>query len=261
MTSVIASNIPTQVSSAKVREFFSFCGKINDLIELENNGKNTKSFQIVFASPKAVTTALLLNDAELENSFIKVEESSTTEGELSKPTDTSSSGTATATDDKKTTGDKTYDDVDQEDKPKFAILAQLLADGYVLSDAIIERGTEFDKKNGISERFNKFIKDLDEKYVHSQDPNSRVNQQYNRAQDALHKSSLWQYFSDAAKTPLGTKIHQFYLRLSNDVMDVHGEAKRLAQIKREKETTAVESNKGEEEQENVPKSEKIPAPV
>ena len=73
MSSVIASNIPSDVSPVKVREFFSFCGKITDLKPLDDNGK-VKKYEVVFASPKAVSTALLLSDAELENTFIKVEE-------------------------------------------------------------------------------------------------------------------------------------------------------------------------------------------
>lgn len=193
--SVIASNIPSQTSPAKVSEFFSFCGKVSDLVPLEDNGK-TKKYQVVFASPKAVSTALLLNDAELENSFIKVEEdleitdgakglapqqggAGAAEQQKDAIKDTlgvavGAGGTATgggAENDSVKTGDKTYDDVEQEEKPKYAILAQLLADGYVLSDPIIERGLEFDKKNGVSQRFQSFISSLDKKYVHCKIPN------------------------------------------------------------------------------------------
>lgn len=246
MSSVIASNIPTQVTPAKVREFFSFCGKITDLVELENDGK-VKKYEVIFQSPKAVSTALLLNDAELDNTFIRVDEvkeitdggnaSATTGGAATGGATTSTTGGSSG--DAILTGDKTYDDVDQEDKPKYAILAQLLADGYVVSDSIIERGAEFDKKNGISEKFNNFIKGLDEKYVHSADPNSAVNQQIEKATDSYNKSSLKKYFDDAADSALGRRIVQYYKNFSNDVKDVHAEAVRLAKIKKEKEASGA----------------------
>lgn len=244
MSSVIASNIPTQVTPAKVREFFSFCGKITDLVELENDGK-VKKYEVIFQSPKAVSTALLLNDAELDNTFIRVDEvKEITDGGNASATTGGATGATTTTTggssgDAILTGDKTYDDVDQEDKPKYAILAQLLADGYVVSDSIIERGAEFDKKNGISEKFNNFIKGLDEKYVHSADPNSAVNQQIEKATDSYNKSSLKKYFDDAADSALGRRIVQYYKNFSNDVKDVHAEAVRLAKIKKEKEASGA----------------------
>lgn len=255
--SVIASNIPSQTSPAKVSEFFSFCGKVSDLVPLEDNGK-TKKYQVVFASPKAVSTALLLNDAELENSFIKVEEdleitdgakglapqqggAGAAEQQKDAIKDTlgvavGAGGTATgggAENDSIKTGDKTYDDVEQEEKPKYAILAQLLADGYVLSDPIIERGLEFDKKNGVSQRFQSFISALDKKYVHSQDPESTVNQQLQKAQSTFASSGLQKYFDSAVNSPLGQRIHKYYQSLAGDVKDVHEEAVRLAKIKKE----------------------------
>lgn len=256
--SVIASNIPSHVSPAKVSEFFSFCGKVSDLVPLEDNGK-TKKYQVLFASPKAVSTALLLNDAELENSFIKVEEDlELTDGAKGLAPQQGGAGAAVAQqkgdikdtlggasgaggtasgagaeNDSIKTGDKTYDDVEQEEKPKYAILAQLLADGYVLSDPVIERGLEFDKKNGVSERFQSFISSLDKKYVHSQDPDSTVNQQLQKAQSTFASSGLQKYFDNAINSPLGQRIHKYYQSLAGDVKDVHEEAVRLAKIKRE----------------------------
>ena len=107
----------------------------------------------MFASPKAVSTALL-SDAELENTFIKVEEvPEITEGETGLAPEqggaaAAAAATTTTTTEKDIkeepvlTGDKTYDEVDQEEKPKYAIFAQLLADGYVISDQVIAKGIE-----------------------------------------------------------------------------------------------------------------------
>ena len=40
------------------------------------------------------------------------------------------------------------------------------------------------------------------------------------------------YFEDAAKLPLGLKIHEYYKSFAKDVTDVHQEAVRLANIKK-----------------------------
>ena len=133
MSSVIASNIPSDVSPVKVREFFSFCGKITDLKPLDDNGK-VKKYEVVFASPKAVSTALLLSDAELENTFIKVEEvPEITEGETGLAPEqggaaAAAAATTTTTTEKDIkeepvlTGDKTYDEVDQEENQNTLFL-------------------------------------------------------------------------------------------------------------------------------------------
>ncbi|KAI5968173.1 uncharacterized protein KGF55_000002 [Candida pseudojiufengensis] len=238
MSSVIVSNTPN-VPPSKIIEFFSFCGSVKDLIPLGKDENGKGKYEVLFNSPKAVSTALLLNDAELDNTFIRVDEvPAITDGEVGKapqddgPGEKLGSATSSTTKDVKPTGDKTYDDVDQEEKPKYAILAQLLADGYVLSDQIIDKGLEFDKKNGYSTKFQNFIESLDSKYVHSKDPNSTVNQQISKGQDFFEKSGLQKYFDDAVNSNLGLKIHEFYKSFANDAKDVHNEAVRLAKIKK-----------------------------
>lgn len=246
MSSVIASHIPSNVTPEKVREFFSFCGKIDSLNQLEDDGK-FKKYEVVFASPKAVSTALLLSDAELDNTFIKVEEVP----EITDRATTAAAPQQGGVSDAIPTGDKNYDDVEQEEKPKHAIFAQLLADGYVVSDQVINKGIEFDKKNGISEKFNDFITGLDKKYVHSEDPESTFNQQVQKAQESYAKTGidakLRKYFEDASKLSLGLKIHQYYKSFVDDVTQVHQEAVRLAHIKKkeleEKEQTKDQDKK------------------
>lgn len=239
MSSVIASHIPSNVTPEKIREFFSFCGKIDSLNQIEDDGK-FKKYEVVFASPKAVSTALLLSDTELDNTFIKVEEvPEITDGATGVAPQQGGAGVdnkLSQENDAIVTGDKNYDDVEQEEKPKYAIFAQLLADGYVVSDQVINKGIEFDKKNGISQKFNDFITSLDKKYVHSDDPDSKFNQQVQKAQESYAKSGLdlklRKYFEDASKLSLGLKIHEYYTSFVKDVNQVHQEAVRLANIKK-----------------------------
>ncbi|KAI5956272.1 hypothetical protein KGF54_000747 [Candida jiufengensis] len=247
MSSVNVTFVKPTISVKQLTEFFSFCGKVENVNEIPSDDPKFKAYEINFSSPKAVSTALLLNDAEIDNSFIRVTEveSLTDQGQgvgLSAKQDgpgenfdalsSSKGSTTTTTKDAVHTGDKTYDDVDQEEKPKYAILAQLLAEGYVVSDQIIDKGIEFDKKNGYSQKFQNFLENLDKKYIHSKDPNSTVNQHLTNAQDTFEKSGLYKYFEDAANSSLGLKIHQYYKSFAKDAKDVHEEAVRLAKIKK-----------------------------
>lgn len=50
------------------------------------------------------------------------------------------------------------DDCDiQASKPKAAIFAEILAAGYTLQDAILEKGIEFDSKYGFSNYFKQYL--------------------------------------------------------------------------------------------------------
>lgn len=245
MSSVIASNIPSSISYEKLQEFFSFCGSIKT-INLVSKGEKTLTYEIHFQLEKALTTALLLNDAELNGVSIKVEEN---KGDA--PPKYGESGASKEVSDNKiqdestTTGDSKYDDISQEEKPKYAIMAQLLALGYQVSDNLIEKAISFDKEKGYSGKFKSFLADLDAKYIHSSQPDSTANRGIEKAQSTLNdltnsfnKSSylsrLSQYFEKAANHPYGIKIHRFYESLAKDVREVHEEAKRLTELRKER---------------------------
>ncbi|KAM9917878.1 hypothetical protein OXX59_009050, partial [Metschnikowia pulcherrima] len=67
MSAVTVSNVSPAVDLYKLQEFFSFCGNVRSIDELDTDAKGHKSYQVNFTSAKAVETALLLNEAELEN--------------------------------------------------------------------------------------------------------------------------------------------------------------------------------------------------
>lgn len=54
--------------------------------------------------------------------------------------------------------------VHQEDKPKTAIVCELLAHGYLLGDEVTKRALDFDKKHGYSGKFASFLADLDKNW-------------------------------------------------------------------------------------------------
>ncbi|KAG7663043.1 uncharacterized protein J8A68_003425 [[Candida] subhashii] len=237
MSSVIASNIPSSVSNDKIREFFSFCGTVIQLESILNNGE-FKSVRVEFASPKAVETALLLNDAEFGGDYIKVDSDDAISAPPQPPRPTSDAATTGETDAKT---EKEINDLPQEDKPKFAIMAQLLSEGYLISDQIIAKALEFDKQHGFYNKFVDFVDSLDKKYVHLHDPESPVAKNVamaqGKAQDlqsVFETSRIGQYLVSAANHPLGIKIHDFYRGVTKDVLEVHEEAKRLAELKKQR---------------------------
>lgn len=252
MSSIIASHIPTTISNEKLQEFFGFCGKIKSINLLDKDDKFQK-YQITFESPKALSTAVLLNDAELDGVPIIVEEEP--KGIVEQPQalhEDPPSYEATeksAIEDHKIqsnatlTGDDNYDDITQEEKPKSAILAQLLSQGYNLSDQLIEKSIKFDNEKGYTTKFKSFLNNLDSKYLHLQEPESSASKNLNSIsnkfnslassfQGSKYQQKLSHYYEKASSHPYGVKVHDFYKNLHKDVIDVHNEAKRLNELKK-----------------------------
>merc|ERR1711939_1244124 len=111
---------------------------------------------------------------------------------------TSGTSTGEAT---KAAGDHEHDDVPQEEKPRSRIFAEYLAHGYVISGKAIERALALDQQHGVS----------------------------NRANAAW--GGLASYFDKAINTPTGQKLRTFYEQGNKQVMDVHNEARHLANLK------------------------------
>ncbi|KAF3987991.1 hypothetical protein FT663_04218 [Candidozyma haemuli var. vulneris] len=249
MSSVTVSHVSKSVAAPKLKEFFAFCGVIRSVDELGADENGYNKYRVNFESEKALSTALLLNDAELDSVPIVVKEESLPsyddlpdkqEGAGDHKIQSSSSEKADAA---TITGDSDYDDISQEEKPKSAILAQLLASGYSLSDDLINRAVKFDNEKGYTTKFKSFLTDLDQKYVGSQEPGSHANRGLNKAQEqfnTLHSSfqgssyqqKLQYYFDKASSHPFGAKVHEFYKQISKEVQDVHREAKRLYELKK-----------------------------
>ncbi len=70
MSTITASNITLDVTQQQVKQFFSFCGKIND-IRLEP-GTTHQTAHVTFERASAAKTALLLQDAVLGRDKIKI---------------------------------------------------------------------------------------------------------------------------------------------------------------------------------------------
>jgi len=215
-TTVHVKNIAAATGDAEVKDFFSFCGKIND-IKVTTEGE-TKSAEVTFEKETAMKTALLLNNTQLGPNHITV---------------TSATGDSEDDGSHFARQGNSNDEITQEMKPRTRILAEYLAQGYVVGDATIQRAIELDQKHGVSSRFLNTLQDLDKKYQ-ATDRAKTADQSYGISQRANNFfSGLSSYFEKASNTPTGKKIAQFYLDGSRQVQDIHSEARRLADMKTE----------------------------
>lgn len=239
MSSVIVSNVPDKVTPAELIKFFSFAGRVSDLRPLSEKGK----YQVVFEDPKAVSTALVLNDAELDNTFIRVDEDlELTDGETGVAPQQGGVEKERQEDIQATLSDaygqirhKHSADLHQEDKPKYAVLAELLSHGYSLSDDVVKKAADLDKKNGLSDNYQNFIKSLNENKEKC--PVIRGEEKIGKAYE---NSDLKKYFDnlsdEISHSKGGLTVSQFYQKVANDVNSIRDQAKKLAKERQHSKT-------------------------
>jgi RNA recognition motif-containing protein len=214
---VHVKNISSQTSEKDVKEFFSFCGKIAT-IEITPSGE-TQSATVTFEKETAAKTALLLDNTQLGASHVQV-----------------SSATGSNEDDGShftTNAQRDTDEITQEEKPRTRIIAEYLAHGYVIGDQATQRAIDLDKKHGVSSRFLTTLQNIDQKY-HATDKAKSVDQSYGVTQKTNSLlSGLTSYYEKAAGTPTGQKLVNFYTQSVSQVQEIHNEARRLAELKKQ----------------------------
>ncbi|KAK3384595.1 hypothetical protein B0T24DRAFT_92915 [Lasiosphaeria ovina] len=216
-TTVYVKNIAAQTDDKEVKDFFSFCGKITSLDVTSEGG--SKSATVTFEKPTAAKTALLLNNTKLGDQEIHV--SGSEDGEDEAPSAS------------KDNADRDTDELTQEEKPRTRILAEYLAHGYLVADTGLQTAISLDEKHGVSQKFLGTLQSLDSKY-HATDRARAADQGYGittRANSLL--TGLGSYFEKAAHTPTGKRIVDFYTAGTRQVADIHNEAKRLADLKKQ----------------------------
>jgi len=174
----------------------------------------TLSATITFERKPAADTALLLDNTELHGSNVKVE-SAASLSELSK-------------------GAEHQDDPNelrQEDKPRTAVLAEYLSHGYAIADTMLQKGIHLDNQHGYSEKFKKYLQQLDTKT--NATPTARSMDTAYGVTDKVHQgyNVFQRYFERAMNTPTGQKIRSFYDQGQKNVLDIHNEAMRLKNLR------------------------------
>lgn len=102
-----------------------------------------------------------------------------------------------------------------------------------MADAGLKKAIDLDEKHGVSSRFLATLTNLDKKY-HATDRAKTADQSYGITQRATGLlSGLGSYFEKATNTPTGRKLVQFYTNGQRQVEDIHNEARRLAELKKQ----------------------------
>jgi len=218
--SVQVSNIASATTREHLYDFFAFCGKITDVAITEGSSEKSQTAIVSFEKPTAAKTALMLNGGTLDGSNITV---------------------TSETDhvDEPSTGDHP---IDQTDKPRAGIAAEYLAKGYVLSDQILQRAIDLDQKQGISTRFLNYLKHFDTtvgqkvfKPESEGGPHPTVSGKVTSTVKSLDEQrgiskTATDYYSKAIQSPFGQRVYSFYSSTSKQVLDIHEEARRIADI-------------------------------
>jgi len=223
-TTVHVENISSQTSEKEVRDFFSFCGKISSLSVTPTT--TAQSATVTFEKETAAKTALLLDNTQLGPAQVSVTSAKSIE-EIA-------AGHVTTED-----ALKEDHELEQEDKPRSRIIAEYLAHGYVISDNAIERAIALDKQHGISNRFTATLKQFDTKFKATEKAQVVDAKLGVSDKAATGWRSLNTYFEKAIGTPTGQKLRQFYETGNKQVVDVHNEARHLADIKKRSMTDAT----------------------
>jgi hypothetical protein len=218
MSTVTVTNISPETSKQTISDFFTFCGKIK---EIDISEGETLTANITFENATAQKTALLLNQTLLGPNHITV-----TTAEEPADDDPSHAPSSPKHDAEK-------EEFAQESKPRSRVLAEYMAHGYVIGDAAVTRALELDQKHGVSARFLSTLQNLEAKYQGTEKARS-IDQSYGvTAKAGSLLSGLSSYYEKATSTPTGRKIADFYTQSSRQVQDVHKEAMRLADLKKQ----------------------------
>lgn len=223
-TTVHVKGISHETTEKEVKDFFSFCGKITNLsiTPVSGDANSEKSASVTFEKETAAKTALLLDNTQLGKSQVHVQTASTIDQVAT------SAGAAV------TSASQAADEhnLSQEDKPRSRIVAEYLAHGYTLSDNAIQRAIALDNQHGFSSRFTSALQNFDQKYKVT-DKSKAVDDKYKVTDKAWGAwGGLNSYFEKALNTPTGQKVRDFYVQGEKQVLDVHNEARRLADLKK-----------------------------
>lgn len=224
-TTVHVSNISPQTSEHEVRDFFSFCGKISSLSLTPSSSDPSapKSATVTFEKETAAKTALLLDNTQLGSSQVKVEAAHSLDDIAASPTE----------------GGKDGDEIQQEDKPRSRILAEYIAHGYVIGDKTIQRAIELDQKHGLYQRFTTALQNFDNK-LKATDRAKTVDASYGVTDKAKGGwRGMQSYFEKVLGTATGQRLVAFYTSTEKQVMDIHNEARRLAELRKQEQGTGA----------------------
>merc|ERR1712093_44044 len=187
-------NVKNISSATSEKEIKDFFSFCGKISSIEvTKSGESQNATVTFEKETAAKTALLLDNTQLGATQVQV-----------------SSATGSNDDDGShftQNTERDSDEITQEEKPRARIAAEYIAHGYVLGDQAIQKA--IDK-----------AKSVDQSYGVTQKANNLL-------------TGLTSYFEKAAGTPTGQKLVNFYTQSSKQVQDIHAEARRLADLKKQ----------------------------
>lgn len=122
----------------------------------------------------------------------------------------------------------------QESKPKSRIVAEILANGYILQDQVVAKGLEYDSKYHLSTRLGGYlsaltsnVKQMDDKYriwdkAIEIDSKFKIQEKVHHATQTAHTTA-----QAALHSPTGQKVHDLANQTLAQIAAVHYEAKKI----------------------------------
>ncbi|KAF1953642.1 actin cytoskeleton protein-like protein, partial [Byssothecium circinans] len=218
-STVHVENISSKTTEDEIKSFFSFCGKISS-ISVTPTDADTQSASVTFEKTAAAKTALLLDNTQLGPNSVHVSSAKSID---------EVAGEKVASAEEAKDGDH---HIEQEEKPRARIIAEYLAHGYTISDKAIERALAIDQQHGFSSKFTAALQNLDNKFKATQKAQAVDTKLGVTEKVTAGWRGLYSYYDKAADTPTGRKLRQFYETGNKTVLDVHNEARHLADLKK-----------------------------
>ncbi|CEH17991.1 precursor to secretory protein ssp120 [Ceraceosorus bombacis] len=153
---VHVQGIAPNTSVAALNDYFSFVGDVES-VQFDTSAAasaTSKSAKVTFKRPSAATSAVMLSGGVVDGSVLTITLPSAASAEKAAEAEVSTSTTASAS-------SVTPQSVAQEDKPRTARIAELLAHGYTISDDVAQRAIAYDKQHGLSNKFLAYLSSLD----------------------------------------------------------------------------------------------------
>ncbi|GAN08812.1 vip1 [Mucor ambiguus] len=240
-TYVIVKNISAQSSEKTVREFFLFCGKISEFeLTMDDDGIHQVAL-IHFERESAAKTATLLSNALIDDCHIVATPY------FESAAITASNTTTSAAEDKEV-AENDANTTAQEAKAKSRIVAEMLANGYILQDQVVAKGLEYDSKYSLSSRLTSYfttltsnVKQIDEKY-RIWDKAVEIDNKFKIQEKVQNAAQTAQTTANAAlQSPTGQKVERIASQTFAQIAAVHFEAKKIQKEKGTATTTATTS--------------------
>jgi hypothetical protein len=194
-------------------------GKISN-ISVTPTDNDSQAASVTFEKTAAAKTALLLDNTQLGPNSVHVSSAKSLD---------EVAGEKAASAEEAKDGD---DNLEQEEKPRARIIAEYLAHGYTISDKAIERALAIDQQHGLSTKFTTALQNFDSRFQATQKAQAVDTKLGVTEKVTAGWRGLYSYFDKAAGTPTGQKLRQFYETGNKTVLDVHNEARHLADLQK-----------------------------